>query len=136
VQNKQTPITLKGRSLGITALTAAQILIGLIHAAFGLLLLGSELSVGTQVSSAYSIYTAVFGVLTFIFAVLIWQGNKLGWAGTIAVSVFVIIADTLTVLKLPSILGIPLFASAGEIPYSLFVILYLLLPHVRKKFGF
>ena len=99
------------------------------------MLLVSELAMGTQFSIAYSIYTTVFGLLTLIFAVLIWQGKKLGWAGTIAVSVFVIIADTLTVLNLPSIQGIPLFASAGEIPYSLFVILYLLLPHVRKRFG-
>jgi hypothetical protein len=135
VQNKPAPVTIKGRSLGITALSAAQILIGIIHAAFGLILLVSELAMGTQFSIAYSIYTTVFGLLTLIFAVLIWQGKKLGWAGTIAVSVFVIIADTLTVLNLPSIPGIPLFASAGEIPYSVLVVLYLLLPHVRKRFG-
>jgi hypothetical protein len=38
-------------------------------------------------------------------------------------------------LNLPSIPGIPKFAAATEIAYSLLLILYLLLPHVRKKFG-
>ncbi len=135
VNGKQQPITIKGRSLGITALTAAQILIGIVHTVLGLILLGSELVVGTQVSIIYSIYTIAFGLLTLLFALLIWQGNKIGWAGTIAISLFVIAADTLTVLNLSSIPGIPKFAAAGEIPYSLLVILYLLLPHVRKKFS-
>jgi hypothetical protein len=135
VKSKQEPVTIKGRSLGITTLTVAQTLIGIIHVSAGLMLLGSELLMGTQVSIVYDIYTLTFGLLTIVFAVLIWQGKKLGWFGTIAISIFVIIADTLTVLNLPSIPGIPRFAAAGEIPYSLFVVFYLMLPHVRKKFG-
>ncbi|XHH09343.1 MAG: hypothetical protein ACFCUE_01595 [Candidatus Bathyarchaeia archaeon] len=135
MKSKQEPVTIKGRSLGITTLTVAQTLIGIIHVSAGLMLLGSELLMGTQVSIVYDIYTLTFGLLTIVFAVLIWQGKKLGWFGTIAISIFVIIADTLTVLNLPSIPGIPRFAAAGEIPYSLFVVFYLMLPHVRKKFG-
>ncbi len=135
VQNKQGPITIKGRSLGIATLTIIQILIGIIHTVLGLVLLGSEIAMGTQVSIIYSIYTIAFGLLTLLSTVMIWQGKKLGWAGTIAVALFVIVADSLTVLNLPSIPGIPRFAAAGEIPYSLFVVFYLLLPHVRKKFG-
>lgn len=131
---KREPLTVKGRSLGIAALTAAQILIGAIHIISGLLLLGSEIAMGTQVSIVYDVYTLVFGVLTLILAGLIWQLKKSGWAGTIAVSLFVIVADTLTVLNLPSIPGIPRLAGAFEIAYSLFVIFYLLLPEVRKKF--
>lgn len=132
---KREPLPVKGRSLGIAALTAAQILIGVIHIISGLLLLGSEITMGTQGSIAYDVYTLVFGVLTLIFAGLIWQLKKSGWAGTIAVSLFVIVADTLTILNLPSIPGIPRLAGAFEIAYSLFVIFYLLLPEVRKKFG-
>ena len=132
--SKREPLTIKGRSLGITALTFLQSLIGLIHAAFGLLLLGSELAIGSQVSIVYDIYTIVFGLLTLVFAWYIWQGKKLGWAGTIAVAIFVIIADTLTVLNLPSIPGIPWLGAPFEISYSLIVVFYLLLPDVKKKF--
>ncbi|MGD6933925.1 MAG: hypothetical protein ACQCN5_06960 [Candidatus Bathyarchaeia archaeon] len=98
------------------------------------MLLSSELLLGTQVSIVYDIYTLAFGPLTLLFTVMIWQGKKLGWAGTIAISVFVIIVDSLTIFNLPSISGIPKFAAAGEIPYSVFLVFYLLLPRVRKKF--
>jgi hypothetical protein len=128
-------VTFKGRTLGITALTAAQTLIGIIHIVSGLLLLGSEIALGTQVSMVYDVYTLIYGVLTLIFAVMIWQGKKLGWAGTIVVSLFVIAADTLTLMNLPSIPGIPRSAGALEIIYSVFVVFYLLLPDVKKKFG-
>ena len=76
----------------------------------------------------------VFGSLTLVFAVFIWRGKKAGWIGTILVSLFVIVADSLTVLDLPSIPGIPKFPAATEIAYSIIVIVYLLQPHVRKKF--
>src|SRR5512145_1146757 len=109
---KREPLTVKGRSLGITALTAAQILIGVIHIVSGLLLFSSEIAMGTQVSMAYDVYTLVFGVLTLIFAGLVWQLKKSGWVGTITVSLFVIVADTLTILNLPSIPGIPRLAGA------------------------
>jgi hypothetical protein len=131
---KREPLTVKGRTLGIATLTAAQILIGVIHIISGLLLLGSEISLGSNATIVYDIYTTVYGALTLIFGLMIWQSKKLGWAGTIAVSLFVIVADALTILNLPSIPGIPRSAGALEIAYSVVVVFYLLLPEVRKKF--
>ena len=134
MSGKREPITYKGRSLGILVLTAAQLLIGIIHALIGVLLiaLGSSILQATEV---YSVYTLVFGLLVMVFAMLIWQGKKEGWVGTIAVSIFVSVADALTVLNLPSIPGIPKFAAPTEIVYSLAIMLYLLQTNVRKKFG-
>jgi hypothetical protein len=132
---KQPPnITYKGRSLGITVLVAAQIIIGAIHAFFGLLLLAFENLSFLQATAAYDVYTFFFGLLALIFGVFIWQGRKAGWIGTIAISMFVIAADSLTVLDLPSIPGIPKFPAATEIGYSVLVIGYLLQSGVRRKF--
>jgi hypothetical protein len=127
-------ITYKGRSLGIVVLTAAQLLIGAIHALFGLLLLAGENLSFLPATAAYDVYTFIFGLLTLVFAVFIWQGKKTGWAGMIAVSLFVLAADSLTILNLPSIPGIPKFPAYTEIPYSILVIYYLSLRHVRRKF--
>ncbi len=87
-----------------------------------------------QTTVAYDVYTLVFGLLVLVFAVFIWQGKKAGWIGTVAVSLFVIVADTLTVLNLPSIPGIPKFAALTEIAYSLLVIIYLLQNDIRRKY--
>jgi len=73
-------------------------------------------------------------VLTVVFAVFIWQGKKAGWVGTIAVSLFVIVADSLTLLDLPSIPGIPKFAGFGEITYSILIMIYLCTRQVRAKY--
>ena len=130
---KREPITYKGRSFGIMILTSAQILIGVIHTLFGFVLLASENSF-LKATVTYDFYTIAFGLLVLVFAVFIWRGKKIGWLGTIAVSVFVSIADALTLMGLPSIPGIPRFAAPTEIGYSIFVVFYLLLPHVRSKF--
>jgi uncharacterized membrane protein (DUF2068 family) len=130
---KRVPITYKGRSLGIIVLTSAQILIGIIHAIFGFLLLASENTL-LKATVTYDFYTIAFGVLTLVFAWFIWQGKKAGWIGTIAISVFVSIADALAVLNLPTIPGIPKFAAPTEIIYSLAVIIYLSQRHIRKKY--
>jgi hypothetical protein len=127
-------ITYKGRSLGIVLLTAAQIFIGAIHIFFGFLLFAFENLNFIQATIAYDVYTVIFGGLTVIFAVLIWQGKKAGWVGTIAVSLFVIAADSLTLLDLPSIPGIPKFAGFTEIGYSVLIIVYLCTNRVRKKY--
>jgi hypothetical protein len=135
MSRKQPPIiTFKGRSLGIAILVVAQLIIGAIHAFFGLLLLAYEnLSIlpGTAV---YDVYTFVFGLLALIFAVFIWQDKKVGWIGTVAVSLFVIVADSLTLLNLPSIPGIPKFAGFTEIAYTVLVVGYLLQTRVRRKY--
>jgi len=133
MSGKRGPITYKGRSVGILTLTGAQLLIGAIHVIVGLILLAAEMPI-SQGNRAYDIYTVVFGVLVLVFAELIWQGKKPGWIGTIVVLLFVIIADALTVASLPSIPGIPTFAAPTEIGYSILVIIYLSLPHVRRKF--
>jgi hypothetical protein len=127
-------ITYKGRTLGIVLLTTAQIFIGAIHVFFGFLLLAFENLNFIQATVAYDVYTIIFGGLTVVFAVFIWQGKKAGWIGTIAVSLFVITADSLTLLDLPSVPGIPKFAGFTEIAYSVLIIVYLCTSKVRKKY--
>ncbi|MGA3291074.1 MAG: hypothetical protein ABSD42_12645 [Candidatus Bathyarchaeia archaeon] len=131
--NKREAITYKGRSIGILVLTSAQMLIGAIHTLFGALLITFGASI-LQVTEAYNVYTLVFGLSVLVFTVYVWQGKKAGWIGTVAASLFVIIADTLSVSNLPSIPGIPKFAAATEVAYSLVVVLYLLQTNVRKKY--
>lgn len=131
---KPPKIFYKGRSLGIVILTGAQLLVGAIHVFFGLLLFTFEVSF-LQASIAYDVYTIFFGVLTVAFAVSIWQNKKSGWMGTVAVSIFVSVADGLTLLNLPSVPGIPKFAAPTEIMYSLILIFYLLRNDVRNKFS-
>ena len=142
MNNAHPPVEYKGRSLGIVFLIGAQVLVGFIHVVFGFWLLTATWipsSVGVFGSSSapdiYSVYTIVFGFLTLLFAVLLWFQKRGGWVGTLAVLVFVIVADALTLLDLPSIPGIPKFAGYGEITYSIFVVLYLFQPHVRTKYG-
>jgi hypothetical protein len=131
--SKRIQVTYKGRRMGIVALTAAQLLIGAIHVLFAIWLLTVETSI-MQTTVAYDVYTLVFGLLVLVFAVFIWQGKKGGWVGTVAVSLFVIVADTLTFLNLPSVPGIPKFAAGTEIVYSLLVIIYLLQNGIRRKY--
>jgi glucose dehydrogenase len=131
--SKRSPIIYKGRSLGIIVLTVAQLFIGVIHVLIGVLLIAFGASI-LQATEAYNVYTLVFGLLVMVFAVFIWQDKKAGWIGTISVSLFVTAADALTVSNLPSIPGIPKFAAPTEIGYSILVIIYLSLPHVKRKF--
>jgi hypothetical protein len=130
---KREPITYKGRNIGILVFTIVQLFIGAIHIFVGLLLLASDISF-LRPTILYDVYTVIFGLLTLVFAVFIWQGKKAGWIGSIAVSMFVIVVDTFTVLNLPSVPGIPMFAPPVEIPYSLLVILYLIQRSVRRKY--
>jgi hypothetical protein len=134
MSKKQTSITYKGRSLGIVILIVAQLFIGVIHAFFGLLLLAFENLSIIQATVAYDIYTFIFGVLVLVFAVFIWQGKKAGWVGTVGVSLFVIVADSLTLLDLPSIPGIPKLPAYTEIGYSALIVVYLFSRQVRKKY--
>ena len=128
------PPTFRGKSLGITALTAAQLLIGVIHIFSGALLFAFENFSALPATAAYDIYTLMYGLLILVFAVFFWQGKKAGWIGTVLVSLFVIIADSLTVLDLPSVPGVPKGPAFAEITYSLLVIFYLIQPYVRKKY--
>ncbi len=134
---KKTDITFRGRYLGVTFLVIVQFIVGLIHMFFGLLMLSGSFSVvsysGTPI--VYSAYTLVYGCLTFFFTYMIWTIRRFGWVGTVAVSFFVILADTLTVFNLVNVLGIPKLAAIGEIPFSIVIILYLLQNHVRSKYN-
>jgi hypothetical protein len=138
MSNVNTVVNYRGRSLGIIILTAAQLLVGVIHVFFGLWLLiaGSlaDSAISAQSPLVYSVYTLVFGLLTLVFAVGIWLRTSWGWIGTFAVSLFVIVADALTLVNLPSIPGIPPSAAGVEIIYSLLVLLYLSQTHVRIKY--
>ena len=50
-------------------------------------------------------------------------------------SSFIIIADSLRMLNLPSVPGIPIIAGFGEIPYSIIVVAYLLQGHIKREYG-
>ena len=126
--------TYKGRILGIVVLAVAQFTIGVIHVFFGFWLLYATSHISAQSPLIYSVYTLAFGVLTLFCAYGIWRGRSWGWHGTVAVSLFVIVADALTLLNLPSILGIPKLAAAAEIVYSLIVLLYLSQKHIRAQY--
>jgi hypothetical protein len=128
------PKTIKGRTLGLVVLVGLQLLIGIIHLFAGLLLLAYEDFSALLPTSAYNIYTFVFGLLVVSFSYGIWLGRRWGWLGTIAVSVFVIIADSTALLNVPFVQGTPQGPAAVEIPYSLILICYLFLGKVRKRF--
>ncbi len=130
------PPTFKGRSLGIAVLVVAQYCIAIIHIVSGFtLLLGVFSPMGAQQTPLiYSVYTLAYGVLVLFFTYGIWTGKRWGWIGTVAVALFVIIADSLVLLNLPSISGIPKSATIAEVLYSLVVIIYLLQDHIRAKY--
>jgi hypothetical protein len=129
----QLPPIFKTKGLGIIIFTAAQLFIGAIHLCIGLLLVVIPVPL-MQSTPVYDIYTIFFGLLVMVFAIFVWQDKKAGWIGTLAVSLFVIAADSLTLLNLPSIPGIPKFAGPTEIVYSIVIVVYLMVPKVRKKF--
>jgi len=72
----------------------------------------------------YSMYTVFFGLEALLFAFGLWIRKGWGWFGTVLTLTFVVIADALTLLNLPSISGFPKFAAVGEIVYSVIVLLY------------
>jgi hypothetical protein len=132
-------IRFRGRYLGILILVIIQFIVGLIHFIFGLVMITEYYSVTTfsTLSMVYSIYTLVYALLTKFFTYLLWMGKRFGWIGTVAVSLFIIIVDTLAVFDLVNILSIPvpIMAAIGEIPFSILVLVYLLQNHVRAKYN-
>ncbi len=121
------PPTFHGRTIGVVVLVAVQLLVGVGHVVFGVWLFAAS-------SDSYSTYTIIYSVLTVVFAVGLWKEKKWGWLGTVAVAAFVIVADVLALLNLPSVPGIPKFAGYGEIPYSAIISAYLLQRHVRARY--
>lgn len=129
-------VTVKGRYLGITLLVIIQIIFGITHIFFGLAMLSGKFSIAAYSFTpiVYSFYTLIYGCLTFFFACFVWMSKRLGWIGTIGVSLFVIIVDILTAFDLVNVLGIPKIAAFGEVPFCILVLTYLLQYNIRSKF--
>ena len=131
-------LNVRGRFLGVFILVIVQSFVGFIHMYFGfVLLIGGFVPVASSsiVPMIYNFYTMVYGILSVFFAYLFWKERKLGWIGTVAISLFIIIVDTLALFDLYNILGIPKTAGLGEIPYSLIILFYLLEDHVRLRYN-
>ena len=131
------PPSFKGRYFGLAVLVGAQLIVGLIHVVFGVWLLVASNDASSFIFSlgdVYYFYTFLYGLLTLLFAIGVWYKKNWGWYGTLAVSIFVIVADSLKILGLPSVPGIPMFAGFGEIPYSIIIVAYLLQSHVRTDY--
>ena len=131
-------VMFRGRYLGILFLVSIQFIVGLIHFIFGLAMISGYYSVAaySTLPMVYSVYTFVYGLLTLFFTCFIWVGRRSGWIGTVTVSLFIIVVDTLAVFDLVNVLGIPapLVAAIGEIPFSILVLVYLLQHHVMSKY--
>ena len=130
-------VLFQGRYLGIAVLSVIQLINGLIHTFSGLaLLFGNYLPIASpsNVPSIFSFYTLIYGILTTFFAYFLWKEKRLGWIGTLTVSLFVIVADVLTILDAVSVLGIVKTAGIGEIPYCIVIISYLIQKYIRSKF--
>ena len=82
----------------------------------------------------YSLYTLIYGILVTIFTYLFWKEKHIGWIGTAAISIFIIIVDILAIFDLLNFLSIPKMAGLGEIPYSLFVLFYLFEEHIKLQY--
>jgi hypothetical protein len=125
----------KGRFLGVFVLVAIQSIVGIIHIFFGFTMILGNYSVAfSSAPLIYSYYTFAYGLLTLFFTFLFWKGDRLGWIGTIVISAFVILVDTLAAIGLFNVLGIPNLAALGEIPYSFFIVFYLFEDHIRSKY--
>ena len=134
---QKTVVTVGGRFFGVALLTVVQFIVGVIHMVFGFTMVsGTAPIAGYSVEwMTYSAYTWTFGCLTVLFTYLFWARNRLGWIGTAAVSLFVIVADTLTVFGLLNVLGIPAVAATLEIPFSILILVYLLQNHIRTEYN-
>ena len=139
IRNKPS-LLYRGRPIGVLVTVISQLLIGIMHLFFGMWMLSTQITpfadpiTPTAGLEIYSLYTIVFSLLTIAFAVPLWVQKLWGWAGTIGVALFVIVADTLTLLDLPSVPGIPKFAGFVEIAYSVVIVLYLVQEHVRARY--
>jgi hypothetical protein len=138
IQHTQLP-TFRGRTIGITVLTALQLLVGVVHVFFGFWLLTASISLvpfsSMESSTIYSVYIVAFGFAATSLAFGIWFQRRWGSFGTVVFSLFVVVADLLAVLGLPSVPGIPKFAAGTEILYSLIITGYLLKTNIGTNSG-
>ena len=129
MNNFNPSVSFKGKYLGILVLTILQLLNGVIHAAIGGAFFVFDIGV-----MSYNVYTFFYGIFNLIFLYGLWTGKKIGWIGTILVSVFVIIIDVCLILDIQLIPGVPKNVALGEIVISLAIIVYLLQPKIRELF--
>jgi len=123
------PASFKGKYLGVLVLVIIQFLGGIVHT-----IIGFGLIYAVSGELVYNIYTLLYGIFIMIFAYGIWTAKKLGWLGTIFVSLFVIVVDVSTVLNMQLIAGVPKSAAFSEIFISIIFIAYLLQPKVVRVF--
>jgi hypothetical protein len=129
--------TYKGRFLGITIIVAIQFIYGIIHTFFGFMsLLGENILLPSSSSALliYNYYTLALGIYTVLFTYFLWKEKQIGWIGTVAVGLFVIMVYILVLfefLKIPRIIN--LTAIAGII-FNVLILTYLLQNHVRTKY--
>ena len=126
-----------GRYIGVVVLVVIQFIVGIIHSFYGFVMISGIYSVASYSTAPmiYSYYTLVYGLLTLSFTILFWMRKRSGWIGTCVISLFVILADTTAVFSLFNVLGIPKFAALGEIPYSLFILFYLIEGHIKSEYN-
>jgi hypothetical protein len=133
LSNAKPKIEVNGKPLGIAIVVSFQVLIGVVHLFFGSLMLASEVFPLAS-AAAYDVYTLLFGLTALVFAVFLWGGVKLGWLGAVALSVLVAVVDSLVLLDLPSVPGVPKSPALVEIGYSLLIICCMSTRGVRSTF--
>ncbi|MFA5363742.1 MAG: hypothetical protein WC325_00990 [Candidatus Bathyarchaeia archaeon] len=136
MKRPEATISVKGRFLGVALLVVIQFIVGVIHIILGLATISVN-PLGASFSMTYNVYTLVYGCLTVFFTYLLWNGKRLGWIGTVATSIFVIVVDSLAAFDVSNILSIPApkFAAIGKITFSILVLAYLLQHHVTSKYN-
>ena len=139
MKGPKTDVMFKNRYVGILFLVIVQLIVGFVHLFFGLALISGCFTFisHSNIQTLYTVYTLVYGSLTTFFTYLIWKRKGLGWIGMVAISIFVIVVDTLAVFDISNIFSIPApkFAAIGEIPFSILVLAYLLQSHIRSKYN-
>jgi uncharacterized membrane protein (DUF2068 family) len=84
-------------------------------------------------SKVYGVYTIAFGFGAVILGYGIWLRRNWGTLGTVGLSMFVVAVDSLAVLDLPTIPGVPKFAAFAEIAYGIIISAYLIQFKISTK---
>jgi hypothetical protein len=127
------PPNLRGNPICIFFLTVIQFLVGGITFSLEFGCFQQPLPY-RHFSKAHRSTTSAFGA-GYLFTYGIWKGTTWSWIGIVGISLFVLLVDTLALLELPTIPGIPKFAGAAEIFYSLVVLFCLSQKKVKANYG-
>ena len=129
--------TFRGRFLGIVVLVVVQFINGIVHTVIGFTALLDSYVPGAFVSIEaliFNYYTLFFGILTILFTYLFWTGKRLGWIGTVTISLSAILVDVLSLFDLINVPRISKNAGIVGIPFNLLILVYVLQYHVRSKY--